>query len=244
MRRKSRVVAFGTLATILSVLSLIPVFVGAGWFWRSLGAIVVVVVVGEVVRRGLRVWVAPIAQLLALIGYVTVLFARDEALLDVLPGPAALERLREVAGAGMAELARSAPPVPEQSAIVAVAVGGIGLVALLVDVFVGTLGRAAVAGFTAVDLVCHSCRSNGRGSPGAVRVCRDRVSRIVAGRQARSRPPVGELRAVGPWKRANADPSDASRCDGAIGAPDWRRGVGRRADRAGTPSGRRRRGVA
>ncbi|HEY6738112.1 MAG TPA: DUF3488 and transglutaminase-like domain-containing protein, partial [Actinopolymorphaceae bacterium] len=149
----TRIALFGAIATAGSALSLVPVLSGTAWFWQSVGVILVVVGTGELMRRwaGASLLV-PIVQAAALIGWMTVFFAREEAVLGILPGPAAWERLQEVLLAGLGDLGRYPLPLPSESPASAVVVLVVGSTAFTVDLFAATLRQVAWAGLPLLTL--------------------------------------------------------------------------------------------
>lgn len=147
MNGRTRLTLFAGLATLLATISLGAVFQDASWFLPCLGAVLTVGVTGEAARRSpLPRLLVPLVQLAGLTIFVTLLYAGTDAVLNFLPGPGAIEDLRAVAERGFTDIARFAAPVRPYEGIVALAVGGVGLVAWLVDTLAVTLRRAALAG--------------------------------------------------------------------------------------------------
>ncbi len=147
MNGRTRLALFAGLATLLATVSLGAVFQDASWFLPCLGAVLTVAATGEAARRSsLPRLVVPLVQLAGLAILFTLIYARTDAVLGFLPGPGAIEDLRAVAERGFTDIARFAAPVRTYEGIVALAVGGVGLVAWLVDTLAVTLRRAALAG--------------------------------------------------------------------------------------------------
>jgi transglutaminase-like putative cysteine protease len=135
------------LATVLASVSLYPVFIGIGWFWVGTGAVIMVAIAGTLTRlRRLPVVVALGGTLIGLLLYLNLGFESARSLLHVLPTPSSLSHLWGLAGQGISESAKYAPPVPELRGMMLLAVAGIGLTAVLTDLIAVRLGSAALAG--------------------------------------------------------------------------------------------------
>lgn len=135
------------IATMTASLTLLPLFEGPG-FLPSVAAVVMAVgVVGFLCRAvGLPAITHPIATALAWLTMLTWLFVLPAATWWVLPGPGAIDALRILAQGGLADAETLAPPVPQSPALVLLAAGGVGLIAIAVDAIGVTLRLPAVAG--------------------------------------------------------------------------------------------------
>jgi len=135
------------IATVLASVSLYPIFTGAPlWFWDGLGAVLVVAAVGTLTRlRRLPVTACLAAGLAGLLLYLNAVFSSG-SLLGVIPTGASLRLLWDMAGQGFSESAHYAPPVPQLNGMLLLAVGGIGITALLTDLIAVRLQSAALAG--------------------------------------------------------------------------------------------------
>ncbi|GIH37200.1 transglutaminase [Microbispora corallina] len=141
------------LSTAAVAITLYPLFDGGAWFWASMGAILVVTVVGVVAGRlGARPWVTPVAAPFALLVYLTAVFTHDLAWLGVVPTKDSLPLLAELVSTGFDDIQRYAAPVPANPGITLLTAGGVGLIALLVDLFAVRLRRAALAGLPLLAL--------------------------------------------------------------------------------------------
>ena len=135
------------LATVAGSVGLYPLFEEHGWFAAGLGAVIAVACGGLLARR-LRL-PAPfnaLFGLLALLVYLTVTYAADEAWLGFVPSPGSIAHLGALNEAGWAAANRYAAPVPLLPGISLMAAAGIGLVAVLVDLLAVRLRRTAPAG--------------------------------------------------------------------------------------------------
>ncbi|MEV5711113.1 DUF3488 and transglutaminase-like domain-containing protein [Actinoallomurus sp. NPDC052274] len=134
-------------ATLLASVALYPLFKTAGWFGSGLGAVLTVGGAGALTRRfRLPVPVCLLIAAIALLCYLNVLFASGDALLGVVPTPGSVSYLADLARDGWQDSFRYAPPVPVLPGVELLSTGGIGLIAILVDLLAVRLRRAAPAG--------------------------------------------------------------------------------------------------
>lgn len=122
------------LAVIAASLCLQPLLDGGWWFARTVAVVVVIAVTGGL-SRSLHVPapMQPLLQLGALLVALVLLFAGDAARWGVLPGPAAIGRLRELASQGRDYATVTQPPAGPDPGLLLLIVAGIGLTALVVD---------------------------------------------------------------------------------------------------------------
>ncbi|GAA4580429.1 DUF3488 and transglutaminase-like domain-containing protein [Planotetraspora phitsanulokensis] len=141
------------LATAAVSLTLYPLFEGGSWFWASLGAIVVVTAVGMVASRfSAPPWAAPPAMIVVLGVYLTAVFAGGEAWIGFIPTKDSVLLVGELFGSGFDDIQRFAAPVPANEGITLLTAGGVGVMAVLVDLFTVRLRRAALAGLPLLAL--------------------------------------------------------------------------------------------
>ncbi|GAA4611301.1 DUF3488 and transglutaminase-like domain-containing protein [Actinoallomurus liliacearum] len=134
-------------ATLLASVALYPLFKTAGWFGSGLGAVLTVGGAGASTRRfRLPVPACLLIAAIALLCYLNVLFASGDALLGVVPTPGSVSYLADLARDGWQDSFRYAPPVPMLPGVELLSTGGIGLIAILVDLLAVRLRRAAPAG--------------------------------------------------------------------------------------------------
>jgi transglutaminase-like putative cysteine protease len=139
--------AAAAFAVILASVSLYPVFDGVLWFWTGCASAIVVALAGTATRlRRLPVVVVLVAGVVALLLYLNLAFSNARSLWHLLPTPASLAALLNIAGQGFDEASRYAPPVPELRGMLLLAAAGIGIAALLTDLIAVRLGSAALAG--------------------------------------------------------------------------------------------------
>lgn len=146
-RMRPGATAAAALATVTAAVSVVPLFAGLSWIAPTLIAVLVVALTGALSRAvGLAPPLQPIAQLLVLLTWLTWLYVQPAAALGFLPGPMAITELQDLARTALTEAETVLSPVPTDPTLVFLAVGGLGLVALVVDVIGVTLRLPALAG--------------------------------------------------------------------------------------------------
>jgi transglutaminase-like putative cysteine protease len=146
MSSHRRTLAAG-LATAAASVSLYPIFTGGLWFLVGLSSIAVVAAAGTATRvRRLPELVGLLGGLAALLLYLNLAFSNARSFLHLLPTPASIGQLLDLAGQGFNEASRYAPPVPELRGMLLLTAAGIGITALLTDWIAVRLGSAALAG--------------------------------------------------------------------------------------------------
>ena len=147
MSIKEQLTLVAGLAVALATAALFPLFQGHAWFLRVLGSVLVVVIAGLLGRRlGLPRPLQPLLGLAALLGYLCVVFAGGTLTYGIVPNGRTLEVLRHLVTLGRLDIERFGPPIPTTQGLVLLTAGGVGVIALLVDVIAVALDRAAVAG--------------------------------------------------------------------------------------------------
>jgi transglutaminase-like putative cysteine protease len=143
-RRMTLTVAF---ACALSSTVLYPLFTGTTWFYAGLGAIITVAASGALSRlRVLPVVVCLAISVAGLLLYLNLVFEVRHSWALVIPTPGSLSRLWDLAGSGINDAHRYAPPAPERAGLVLIAVSGIGITAVLTDLIAVRLRSTALAG--------------------------------------------------------------------------------------------------
>src|ERR1700730_18606103 len=142
-RRMTLTVAF---AVALSSTVLYPLFAGSEWFYVGLGAIITIAASGALSRlRTLPVAVCLAISVAGLLLYLNLVFEVRHSWALVIPTPGSLSRLWDLAGTGMTDASRYSPPAPELSGLTLLAVGGIGITAILTDLIAARLRPPVVA---------------------------------------------------------------------------------------------------
>jgi transglutaminase-like putative cysteine protease len=144
--------------TVLASLCLVNVFLRQAWILPAVGAVVVVAGSGHLARRTtVWRWVVPLASAGALLGYLVLAFARDDAAFGVFPSPPSVRALVGLARLGREEILAYSVPIAPLPGTTFLTVVGVGATALAVDTLAVTLRRVALsavplAGFYAVPL--------------------------------------------------------------------------------------------
>src|SRR5215468_10614231 len=135
------------VACVLTSTVLLPLFTTTLWFVIGAGAVIAVAATGALTRlRMLPVSVCLAAGLAGLLLYLNLIFEVRHSLLLVIPTPSSLSRLWHLAGTGLHDANRYAPPAPDRPGLLLLAVGGIGITAVLTDLIAVRLRSAALAG--------------------------------------------------------------------------------------------------
>ena len=152
MTAQTRVTVFAGTATMLVSLSLTPVYATSTWFWHSLGAVIVIGLVGAGLRRASAPSAVTIlVQLLSIFIYLGWLYS-DDMIFGLLPGPGAIQDFGSLLRSGLADADTYAPRVPETTGLLLLTVGGVALVDLAVDAAAATFRRASLAGLPLLAL--------------------------------------------------------------------------------------------
>ena len=147
MIARLRVTGFAALATLLGSLALLPIYDSYGWLPKVV-AIVAVVAITSALAHQVR-FLAAAAPLLTVVTWLvalTLMYAHSVAPWGLLPGPAALQQLRDIVSDGFSDTTQLAAPVPLTRGLSLLTTGGIGLVAIMVETLATGLRRPAIAG--------------------------------------------------------------------------------------------------
>ncbi|TFD88823.1 transglutaminase TgpA family protein [Cryobacterium serini] len=163
-RRGGRDAALWPLALSLLLLLLIscaalgPLLRGSAWWWVCAMAGAVVLVGAALFRRiGLPRAVIPVANVLVLLGTMTVLFAGGTGLFWLIPTPQTIDVFSGLITDGGASIVQQSTPAEVTIGILFLLVGGTGLIAIFLDLFTMTLRWPALgAAFTLVPLLAPS----------------------------------------------------------------------------------------
>jgi transglutaminase-like putative cysteine protease len=133
-------------ACVLVSAVLFPLFRGPLWFVAATGAVITVAGAGALTRlRPLPVPVCLAGSVAALLLYLNIVFEARWSLLG-LPTPASLARLWHLAGTGIHDAYWYPPPVPDRPGLLLLAIGGVGITAVLTDLIAVRMRFAALAG--------------------------------------------------------------------------------------------------
>ncbi|MEV5883229.1 DUF3488 and transglutaminase-like domain-containing protein [Streptomyces sp. NPDC052020] len=141
-------------ATLMAACALLPLVDPSTWILQAAVLLAIQCGVGAVCRRvPLARPLTVAAEGLALLVLLTVAFAREQALLWLVPGPRAFGHFGDLLHQGADDIARYAIPAPlESDGIRLMLVGGVLVIGLLVDTLAVTLRAAAPAGLPLLAL--------------------------------------------------------------------------------------------
>ena len=147
MTPNSRMTVTTAVACVLVSSVLLPLFIDTLWFVIAAGAVIAVAATGALTRlRTLPVSVCLAAGLVGLLLYLNLIFEVRHSLLLVIPTPGSLSRLWHLAGTGLHDANRYAPPAPDRPGLLLLAAGGVGIIAVLTDLIAVRLRSTALAG--------------------------------------------------------------------------------------------------
>src|SRR6266487_4107665 len=147
MTLNSRMTVTTAVACVLVSTVLLPLVTDALWSVIDAGALIAVAGTGALTRlRTLPVSVCLAGGLVGLLLYLNLIFEVRHSLLLVIPTPGSLSRLWHLAGTGLHDANRYAPPAPSRPGLLLLAVGGVGITAVLTDLIAVRLRSTALAG--------------------------------------------------------------------------------------------------
>src|SRR5690242_8921076 len=147
MTLNSRMTVATAVACVLVSTVLSPLFIDILWFVIGVGAVIAVAGTGALTRlRMLPISVCLAGGLIGLLLYLNLIFEVRHSLLLVIPTPGSLSRLWHLAGTGLHDANRYAPPAPNRPGLLLLAVGGVGITAVLTDLIAVRLRSTALAG--------------------------------------------------------------------------------------------------
>ncbi|MFB8243864.1 DUF3488 and DUF4129 domain-containing transglutaminase family protein [Streptomyces sp. NPDC055952] len=141
-------------ATLMAACALLPLVQPATWIVQAALLLAVQAAVGAAARRvPLPRPLTVTAQAVVTVALLTFLFAREQALGGLIPGPQALDRFAVLLQQGGDDIARYAIPAPlDSDGIRLMLLGGVLVVGLLVDTLAVTFRSAAPAGLPLLAL--------------------------------------------------------------------------------------------
>ena len=147
MTLNGRMTVATAVACVLTSTVLLPLFTNTLWFVIGAGAVIAVAATGALTRlRTLPVSACLAASLAGLLLYLNLIFEARHSLLLVIPTPNSLSRLWHLAGTGMHDANRYAPPAPNLPGLLLLAASGVGITAVLADLIAVRLRSTALAG--------------------------------------------------------------------------------------------------
>ena len=143
------------VACVLVSTAVSPLFLNSVWFAAAVGAVIAVAVTGTLTRlRPLPVAACLAAGVAGLLLYLNLVFEARHSLLAVIPTPGSAW---PGCGPGRRRAARGAmihQPVPDVPGLMLLAVGGVGIIAVMTDLIAVRLRSAALAGLPLLVLFC------------------------------------------------------------------------------------------
>ncbi|MGX6740733.1 DUF3488 and transglutaminase-like domain-containing protein [Streptomyces peucetius] len=165
MSGRGRLAVCAFAATLMAAGALLPLVDPPNWMFQAAFLLAIQTGVGALTRRvplarPLTVAVQALVTLLAL----TLVFARGQAFLGVLPGPDSFARFGELLRAGADDVGRYAIPAPGTDGIRLMVIGGVLVIGLAVDALAVTFRSAAPAGLPLLALYSVAAGLSGGGT--------------------------------------------------------------------------------
>jgi transglutaminase-like putative cysteine protease len=147
MTQNARMTVTTAVACVLASTVLFSLFISSLWFVIGVGAVLAVAGAGALTRlRTLPVLACAAGSLAGLVLYLNLVFEAGYSWLLVIPTSGSLSRLWHLAGTGVHDANRYAPPAPNLPGLLLLAAGGVGITALLADLIAVRLRATALAG--------------------------------------------------------------------------------------------------
>lgn len=158
LTRTTSLLSAGT-TTFLVLISVVPLLSGRTWAERIAGIAIVVIVALSAVGRRLRGISILASYLACLLIYLNLAFAPGSSYGFVIPSQQSMAALGRLLQAAFSKF-QYAPPVPDIRGLALLVAGGVGLVAILVDVLTVRLRQPAIAGLPLLVLFSVPVASN------------------------------------------------------------------------------------
>ncbi|MGW2568348.1 transglutaminase TgpA family protein [Streptomyces sp. NPDC001537] len=154
MSGRARLALCAWAATLMASCSLLPLVSPATWILQVAAMLAVQTGVGAATRRvPLARPLTVAAQALVTLMMLTLVFARQQALIGIVPGPEAFRHFADLLQQGSDDIARYAIPAPlESDGIRLMVLGGVLVIGLAVDTLAVTFRSAAPAGLPLLAL--------------------------------------------------------------------------------------------
>ncbi|MCC5478220.1 transglutaminase TgpA family protein [Streptomyces barringtoniae] len=153
MSGRARLALCAAAATLMASSALLPLVAEPTWLLQLVPLVAVQTGVGAAARRvplGRPLTVA--AQALVTLVLLTLVFAREHAVIGLIPGPDAFRYLADLLQQGSNDVSEYAIPAPLTDGIKLMLIGGVLLIGLLVDTLAVTFRSAAPAGLPLLAL--------------------------------------------------------------------------------------------
>ncbi|QIJ62928.1 DUF3488 and transglutaminase-like domain-containing protein [Streptomyces sp. JB150] len=153
MSGRARMAICAAAATLMAACALLPLVDPATWSLQAAVLLVIQTSVGAAARRvPLARPLTVAAQLVVTLLLLTLVFAREQALAGLVPGPEAFARFAGLFQQGTDDVSRYATPAPLTDGIRLMLIGGVLLIGLAVDALAVTFRSAAPAGLPLLAL--------------------------------------------------------------------------------------------
>ncbi|MFI2199517.1 DUF3488 and DUF4129 domain-containing transglutaminase family protein [Streptomyces sp. NPDC020192] len=153
MSGRARLALCAAAATLMASCALLPLVAEPTWLLQLVPLVAVQTGVGAAARRvplGRPLTVA--AQALVTLILLTLVFARQQAVIGLIPGPEAFRHLTDLLQQGSTDVSEYAIPAPLTEGIKLMLIGGVLIIGLLVDTLAVTFRSAAPAGLPLLAL--------------------------------------------------------------------------------------------
>ncbi|EST23239.1 transglutaminase TgpA family protein [Streptomyces roseochromogenus] len=165
MSGRARLALCAAAATLMASCALLPLVAEPTWLLQLIPLVAVQTGVGAAARRvplGRPLTVA--AQALATLVLLTLVFAREYAIIGLIPGPDAFRHIAGLLQQGSNDVSEYAIPAPLTDGIKLMLIGGVLLIGLLVDTLAVTFRSAAPAGLPLLALYSVAAGLSGGGA--------------------------------------------------------------------------------
>ncbi|MEU2260162.1 DUF3488 and transglutaminase-like domain-containing protein [Streptomyces sp. NPDC019645] len=165
MSGRGRLALCAYAATLMAAAAMTPLVDPWTWLLQAAFLSALVSGAGAAARRvPLARPLTVAAQALLALLMLTLVFAREEAVLGLIPGPDAVTTLGELLSAGAQDVGRYAIPAPATDGIKLMLIGGVLLIGLIVDALAVTYRSAAPAGLPLLALFSVAAGLSGGGA--------------------------------------------------------------------------------
>ncbi|MER5226941.1 transglutaminase TgpA family protein [Streptomyces flaveus] len=153
MSGRARLALCAAAATLMAASALLPLVTPATWLLQAAFLLAVQTGVGAAARRvPLARPLTIAAQALVSLMLLTLMFAREQAIVGIIPGPEVFQHFGVLLQTGGEDVGRYAIPAPLSDGIRLMMVGGVLVIGLAVDALAVTLRSAAPAGLPLLAL--------------------------------------------------------------------------------------------
>ncbi|WP_327323032.1 DUF3488 and transglutaminase-like domain-containing protein [Streptomyces sp. NBC_01210] len=165
MSGRGRLALCAFAATLMAAGAMLPLVEPASWMLQAAFLLAIQSGVGALARRVPLARPLTVAvQALVTLLLITVVFARGQAILGLLPGPEAIEQFGQLLNAGAEDVGRYAIPAPATDGIRLMVIGGVLVIGLAVDALAVTFRSAAPAGLPLLALYSVAAGLSGGGA--------------------------------------------------------------------------------